>query len=104
MANAEDIHPGRIVRTKCIEPAGLSVTQAAQVLGVTRQALNNLLNGKAGLSPEMALRLEKAFGDSSEMWLGLQLQYDLAQARKHEDAINVRPWVAPAPQDQLRLL
>jgi addiction module HigA family antidote len=77
-------HPGRIVRQDCIEPLGLTVTEAARVLGVTRQALNNVVNGKAGISPEMAVRLSKAFGGSSEMWLRLQVNYDLAQIRQEQ--------------------
>jgi addiction module HigA family antidote len=64
-------HPGRIVRQDCIEPLGLTITSAAKVLGVTRQALNNLVNGKAGISPEMAVRVSKAFGGSPDMWLRL---------------------------------
>ena len=77
-------HPGRIVRQDCVEPLGLSITEAAKVLGVTRQALNNLVNGKAGISPEMAVRLSKAFGGNPEMWLRLQANYDLAQVRQDE--------------------
>lgn len=72
-------HPGRIVRQDCVEPLGLTITEAARALGVTRQALNNLVNGKSGVSPEMAVRLAKAFGSSAEMWLRLQTNYDLAQ-------------------------
>jgi addiction module HigA family antidote len=72
-------HPGRIVRQDCVEPLGLTITEAAKALGVTRQALNNLVNGKAGISPEMAVRLSKAFGGSPEMWLRLQVNFDLAQ-------------------------
>ena len=83
-------HPGRIVRHDCLEPLGLSVTEGAKVLGVTRQALNNVINGKSGISPEMAIRLSKAFGSTPETWLRMQLSYDLAQARKHEDKIRVR--------------
>ena len=83
-------HPGLSVRHDCLEPLGLSVTDAARALGVTRQALNNLVNGKSGISPEMAIRLDKAFGGGAEVWLGLQLDYDLAQARKNERAIKVR--------------
>jgi len=64
-------HPGRIVRQDCIEPLGLTITSAAKVLGVTRQALNNLVNGKAGISPEMAVRVSKGFGGSPDMWLRL---------------------------------
>ncbi len=77
-------HPGRIVRQDCIEPLGLTITGAAKVLGVTRQALNNVVNGKAGISPEMAVRLSKAFGGSAEMWIRLQSNYDLAQVRVEE--------------------
>lgn len=83
-------HPGRIVRQDCLEPLGLSVTQGAKVLGVTRQALNNVVNGKAGISPEMAIRLSKAFRSTPETWLQMQLAYDLAEARKHEDEIHVQ--------------
>jgi addiction module HigA family antidote len=83
-------HPGLSVRHDCLEPLGLNVTEGAKVLGVTRQALNNLLNGKSGVSPEMAIRLHKAFGGGAEVWLGLQLDYDLAQALKNEHAIKVK--------------
>ena len=82
-------HPGRIVRQECIEPLGLTVTQAAHSLGVTRQALNNLVNCRAGVSPEMAIRLSKAFGSSPEVWLGMQMEYDLAQAEKKARRIKV---------------
>ena len=81
-------HPGRIVKQDCVEPLGLTITEAAGALGVTRQALNNLVNGKAGISPEMAVRLSKAFGASPEMWLRLQANYELAQVR--QDAIEVK--------------
>ena len=83
-------HPGLSVRHDCLDPLGLSVTHAARALGVTRQALNNLVNGKSGISPEMAIRLDKAFGGGAEIWLGLQLDHDLARARKNERAIKVR--------------
>ncbi len=92
-------HPGKHVRLDCIEPLGLTITDAAKRLGVTRQTLNNLVNGKAGISPEMAIRLSKAFGGSPEVWLGLQMDYDLAQAEKKGSRINVRrivPSHAPA--------
>jgi addiction module HigA family antidote len=69
---------------------GLSVTEGAKVLGVTRQALNNVVNGKAAISPEMAIRLAKAFGSTPETWLRMQLAYDLAAARKDENKIKVR--------------
>ena len=81
-------HPGRIVRQECIEPLGLTVTETAKRLGVTRQALNNLVNGKGGISAEMAVRLSKAFGSSPEVWLGMQMEYDLAQVEK--EAHNIK--------------
>ena len=84
------VHPGRIVRHDCLEPLGLSVTTGAKALGVSRQALNNIVNGKAGISPEMAIRLTKAFGSTEETWLRMQLAYDLAEARKNESKIKVR--------------
>lgn len=77
------------MREDCIEPLGLSITQAAKVLGVTRQAVNNVVNGKSGISPGMAIRLSKAFGSSPETWLRMQVAYDLAQARKDEGKIKV---------------
>ncbi len=83
-------HPGRIVRQECIEPLGLTVTEAARALGVTRQALNNLVNLKAGISPEMAIRLSKAFGSSPEVWLSMQMTYDLAQLEKKAGRIKVQ--------------
>ncbi|MBI2539188.1 MAG: HigA family addiction module antidote protein [Deltaproteobacteria bacterium] len=83
-------HPGRIVRQECIEALGLTVTEAARALGVTRQALNNLVNLKAGISPEMAIRLSKAFGSSPEVWLGMQMAYDLAQLEKQTSKIKVQ--------------
>ena len=83
-------HPGRSIRNACLEPLGLSVTEGAKVLGVTRQALNNVVNGKSGVSPEMAIRLAKAFGSTAETWLRMQLAYDLAAALKDESKIKVR--------------
>lgn len=82
-------HPGRIIRHECMTPLGLSVTAAARALGVERQTLNNLVNEKSGISTEMAIRLEKGFGSSAEMWYGLQMEYDLPQAEKHADKIKV---------------
>ena len=84
------VHPGRIVRHDCLEALGLSVAQAAKILGVTRQALNSIVNGKSGISPEMSIRLAKAFGSTPETWLGMQLAYDLAAVRKNESKIKVR--------------
>jgi antitoxin HigA-1 len=96
MAMKNPPHPGLTVRHECLEPLGLTVTAAAKVLGVTRQALNNLLNSKSGVSPEMAVRLAKAFGGSAETWLGIQLDYDLAQVRRRESEIKVRRAKGPA--------
>lgn len=90
MTMKNPVHPGRIVRHDCLEPLGLSVTEGAKVLGVTRQALNNIVNGKSGISPEMAIRLTKAFGGTPETWLGIQIAYDLAAVRKMENKIKVQ--------------
>ena len=89
-------HPGLSVRHDCLEPLGLTVTAGARVLGVSRQALNSLVNEKAGISPEMAIRLDKAFGGTAEAWLAMQTAYDLAQAKKHVAKITVKRYVAPA--------
>jgi len=88
------VPPGRIVRHDCLEALSLSVTEGARILGVSRQALNNIVNGKAGISPEMAIRLSKAFGSTAETWLQMQIAYDLAQARKHESKIKVKRYEA----------
>jgi len=87
-------HPGGILRRQCLMPLGLSVTEAAKGLGVTRQALSDLLNGKAGVSVEMAIRLAKAFGSSPETWLGLQTAYDLWQARSRAQSIKIKRFEA----------
>ena len=87
MAMFNPPHPGRLVRQDCLEPLGLSVTEGAKALGVTRQALNNLVNGKAGISAEMAVRLAAAFGGGPEVWLRMQTSYDLAQVKKRESDI-----------------
>src|SRR5689334_7523115 len=84
-------HPGLMVRHECLEPLRLTTTAAAKILGVTRQTLNNLVNGKSGISADMALRLDKAFGGGAETWLRLQMAYDLAQARLHEGQIKIKP-------------
>lgn len=81
-------HPGRIVK-ECLEPLGLSVTEAAKKLGVSRVALSEIVNERRGVSPEMAIRLSKAFGSRPEIWAGLQMQFDLAQAMKNADRIKV---------------
>ena len=82
-------HPGEIVRHECLEPLGLTVTRAAQGLGVTRQALSELVNEKAGVSVEMSLRLSQAFGSTPETWLGMQTAYDLWQVRQRAKHIDV---------------
>ena len=81
MAMHDPPHPGGIVRRQCLEPLGLTVTRTAEGLGVTRQALSEVLNGHTGISVEMAIRLSKAFGSTPETWLGMQMAYDLWQAR-----------------------
>lgn len=83
-------HPGLSVRHDCLEPLGLSVAEGAKVLGITRQAMNNLVSGKAGISAEMAIRLDKAFGGGAETWLRMQVAYDLAQVEKRAGKIKVR--------------
>ena len=82
-------HPGEIIRDQCLEPLGLTVAAAAKGLGVTRKALSELLNGHSGVSPEMAIRLSKAFAGTPETWLRLQMQYDLWQAEQRAGSIKV---------------
>ena len=84
-------HPGKHVRVSCLEPLELSVTAASKALGVSRQALNNLVNEKAGISTEMAVRLEKIGWGTADGWLRLQLNYDLSQVRRYADKIKVQP-------------
>jgi antitoxin HigA-1 len=84
-------HPGDSVRYDCLEPLGLSVTAAAKALNVSRQTLNNLVNKKSSISPEMAVRLSKAFNGSPEFWMRLQLNYDLAQIERNASKIVVHP-------------
>jgi addiction module HigA family antidote len=83
-------HPGLSVRHDCIEPLGLTVTEAADVLGISHKQLSDIVNGRAGISPEMAIRLDKAFGGGAETWLRLQAAYDLARAMKHASRIRVK--------------
>lgn len=85
------LHPGFIVKDALIDNTGLSVTEAAKKLGVNRITLSRLLNGHAGISPEMALRLSKLFGTSIEMWVNLQAQYDVWKVQQHANDINIRP-------------
>lgn len=82
-------HPGEILRTLCLEPLNLSVTDAAKALGVSRKTLSAVLNGRAGISPEMAVRLSIAFDTSSESWLNQQVQYDLWRAEKQRKSLRV---------------
>ena len=83
-------HPGEILRELCLEPLGLSVTEAARALGVSRKTLSSILNGRSGISPEMAVRLSIAFNTTAESWLRQQLQYDLAQAEAKRRLLRVR--------------
>lgn len=84
-------HPVEIIKELCLEPLGLSVTAAAQALGVSRKTLSSIINGKAGISPEMAVRLSIAFNTSSESWLSQQVQYDLAQVEAQRSELHVQP-------------
>ncbi|MGA2259933.1 MAG: HigA family addiction module antitoxin [Acidobacteriota bacterium] len=94
-------HPGQFIRMEVIEPLGLSVTDAAKALGVTRPALSALLNGRAALSSDMALRIEKAFGPKMDTLLRMQTAYEIAAARDRQGDIKVKRYVAkpPAPHD-----
>ena len=83
-------HPGEIIKKLCLEPLGLSVTEAAKALGVSRKTLSSILNGRAGISPEMAIRLSIAFDTTSESWLNQQVQYDLWRAEQHRGELRVR--------------
>jgi len=83
-------HPGEVIRELCLEPLGLTVTDAAKGLGVSRKTLSSLLNGRFGISPEMAIRLSKGFGGSAESWLIQQTQYDLWQALQNTKDIKVK--------------
>jgi antitoxin HigA-1 len=87
-------HPGEVLRELCLEPLNLTVTDAARSLGVSRKALSSILNGRSGISPEMAVRLSIAFGTSAESWLGQQLQYDLWQAEKNRKSLRVEKLTA----------
>ena len=105
MRMARPAHPGQFIRMEVIEPLNLSVTQAAKVLGVTRSALSALLNGRAALSPDMALRIEKAFGPKMDTLLRMQTAYEIAEARDREADIKVNRYVAkpPSAHDQATL-
>ena len=90
MAMSDPPHPGLSIRRNCLDPLGLNVTDAAKVLGVARHTLSRVLNGHAGISAEMAIRLEKAGWSNAEFWLRRQATYDLSRARKREDGIDVQ--------------
>lgn len=83
-------HPGKIIKEMCLEPLGLTVTDTAKALKVTRKTLSSILNGRAGISPEMALRLSKVFGRTPEGWMRLQLQYDLWKAEQSVDISDLQ--------------
>jgi antitoxin HigA-1 len=87
-------HPGEVIKRQCLEPLGLTVTEAAKGLGVSRNTLSMLVNGRLGISPEMAIRLSQGFGGSPESWLQQQMQYDLWSARQREKKIKVRKFRA----------
>ena len=83
-------HPGEVLKELCIEPLGLTVTEASKGLGISRKTLSSILNGKAGISPEMAVRLSIAFDTSSESWINQQSQYDLWLAEQHRKELKVK--------------
>jgi addiction module HigA family antidote len=87
-------HPGEIIKELCLEPLELSITAAADALGVSRKTLSSIINGKAGISPEMAVRLSIAFNTSSESWMHQQTQYDLWRAEAHRKELRVKPLIA----------
>ena len=91
MAMKNPPHPGKHVRMTCLQPAELTVTAAARALGVSRQALNNLVNEKAAISAEMAVRLEKMGWGTADGWMRLQMNYDLAQVRRNAGKLKVQP-------------
>ncbi len=82
-------HPGAIIRELCLDPLRVTITEAAKALGVSRKTLSSIINGKAGISPEMAVRLSIAFNTSSESWLNQQAQYDLWKAEQHRDELHI---------------
>jgi addiction module HigA family antidote len=87
-------HPGEIIKELCLEPLELTITDAAKGLGVSRKTLSSIINGKAGISPEMAIRLSIAFNTSSESWVNQQSQFDLWQAEQHRSELHVVPLFA----------
>lgn len=87
-------HPGEVLRELCLEPLGISVTDAAKALGVARKTLSSILNGHSGISPEMAIRLSMAFGTSPESWLNQQVQFDLWEAEQRAKNLKIKKLVA----------
>jgi len=87
-------HPGRSIKDACLKPLGLTITEGAAILGVARHTLSRVINGQAGISPDMAIRLEKAFGGSADTWLRMQAAYDLALTREHEDKMDIQRYAA----------
>ena len=87
-------HPGEVLRELCLEPLGISVTDAAEALSVSRKTLSSILNGRSGISPEMAIRLGKAFNTSPESWLNQQVQYDLWKAEQNSQKLHVKKLIA----------
>lgn len=87
-------HPGEVLKELCLEPLGVTVTEAAKALGISRKTLSAILNGRAGISPEMAVRLSIAFDTTAESWLNQQVQYDLWQAERNRKKLRVKPLAA----------
>jgi addiction module HigA family antidote len=94
-------HPGRSIKVDCLEPLGLSITEGANILGVARSTLSRVINGQASITPEMAIRLSKAFGSTAETWLKMQQAYDLAQMRVKEADIVLERY---QPKEQEKAL
>ena len=87
-------HPGEVLKGLCLDSLGITVTEAAKALGISRKTLSAILNGRAGISPEMAVRLSMAFGTTAESWLNQQVQYDLSQAERKRKKLRVKPLAA----------
>jgi len=102
MAIKNPLHPGLSVKLDCLEPLGLTVTEGAKVLGVSRKALSDVVNGHAGISPEMAVRLDKAFGGGARTWHALQSNYDMTRVLERADRIIVQR--VPLPVEDSPLL
>ncbi|MDH5551966.1 MAG: HigA family addiction module antitoxin [Nitrosomonas sp.] len=95
MAMKNPVHPGRIIKHDCMEALGLNITDTAKALGVVRTTLSRVINEKASVSPEMAIRVSKAFGGTPEHWLRMQLAYDVSQMRDQIDRIQVKRLQTP---------